>query len=196
MTKIKGGMLIGAVLTLVMAVCSAPAYSQVGAPQIMNSAVGVPAAPAGAPIYNQAIVNQTMDAIVNTAVTNTVETPEQTVPAVSTSTDTCQNFTGKERTNCLVKLTNEAIKEQFLASHPCIQAMLEKPCKTLMIAERMVCIKQQIDACIAKRRAIMKVEHPCIASVVSRPCQGLQGMDKAVCIDQQLLACKNKWLKK
>ncbi len=81
-----------------------------------------------------------------------------------------------------------------LENNPCAQAMIEKPCKDLMIAERLVCIKQEMAKCVAQKKEIMKGNHPCTASLVSRPCKDVADeMERAKCIDAEITKCKTKW---
>jgi hypothetical protein len=81
-----------------------------------------------------------------------------------------------------------------LDNNPCLQAMVDKPCKDLMIAERLVCQKQEMAKCIAKKKEMMKETNPCLAGMVNRPCKGIADeMARAVCVDKEIAKCKAKW---
>ncbi len=82
----------------------------------------------------------------------------------------------------------------MLENNPCAQKMIEKPCKDLMIAERLVCIKQEMAKCKAEKIEIMKGNHPCTASLVDRPCKDIADeMARAKCIDGEIANCKARW---
>jgi hypothetical protein len=112
----------------------------------------------------------------------------------------CKGLTGDAYETCMKKYGADCgekraeRQQKFMDNHPCAAAMVEKPCKGLMIAERAVCIKQEAAKCRAQRKEILKKNHPCAAPIVTRPCKDVAGeMARAACIDKQIAACQAKW---
>jgi hypothetical protein len=199
MKKGKSGLVTGLTAYLILTAFSAPAFSQTGA------GTTFPEQTTGAPAPAQEDMFQSCKSLTGMERADCMKKRSHELlmkmhPCAAALTGACKDLTGDARAACMKEQgaacgEKRAERQQkFLDNHPCAEAMVEKPCKGLMIAERAVCIKQEAEKCRAKRKEIIKENHPCATSIVTRPCKDVAGeMARAACIDKQIAACKAKW---
>ena len=199
MKNSKSGLITGLTVYLILTAFSAPAFSQMGA--------GVTTTPP----TTEAVVPEQEDpfksckGLTGMEHADCMKKRSQEVlmgmhPCAAAMGGGCKGLTGDARETCMKKYGADCgekraeRQQKFMDNHPCAAAMVEKPCKNLMIAERAVCIKQEAAKCRAKRKEILKKNHPCAAPIVTRPCKDVAGeMARAACIDKHIAACQAKW---